>query len=363
MNSVDDFTSLVPHLIYLRAKLSQISFSIATKILFQRLPSQLRELSLSTWSIEYANGESWQNLLSSKYPHLKHFRLIISLDQIPSNHSITNTTDLNQSVKSFNETSYFLDRQWNVLLNVNECDRLKFVLHSMPYPIENFQTTLENIRRSTSSTTMFKSAYRYVKKLSLTLHDDPIDDDDHLEQRDFSNVDQMIFFSNLTSNCEQFQSRNYFHHLTTMINPLNITSLNFPEVAHPYPITLINLLLENLPKLHSVTLSYSLYVSLNVPSGISWKSLNLIFAIYSSVSPPTSRMRYLLSVEQILTNNLIIELVRTFAHSDLQTLSLCVRDLDGFDNQFSSWLNTNFSMEKHLSYDLLLVDKIVRFFF
>lgn len=361
LNSVDDFTQLVPQLIYLRAKLSQISFPIATKVLFQRLPSTLRELSLSTWSIEYANGESWQNLLSIKFPHLKHFRLIISLDQIPPNHSIATTTDLDQIVKSFNQTKYFLDHQWQVLLNVNECDRLKFVLHSMPYPIENFQTTLENIRRCSSSTSMLKSTYRTVKKLSLTLHDDLIDEQN--ESRDFSNVDQLIFLSNLTSNCEQFQSRKYFHHLTAMINLFNITSLSFPEVSHPYPITLINLLLENLSNLHSLTISYPLYVCLKLPSRFVWKSLNLIFAIYSSVSPPSTRMRYLLSVDQILTNQLIVELVRTLASSKLQTLSLIVRDLDGFDSQFSSWLNTNFSMESSISYDLLLVDKIVRFFF
>ena len=359
---MDDFTHLVPHLIYLRAKLSQISFSIATKVLLQRLPCQLRELSLSTWSIEYANGESWQNLLSTKFPHLKHFRLIISLDQIPPNHSISTTTDLDQTVKSFNQTKYFLDHQWQVLLNINECDRLKFVLHSMPYPIENFQTTLENIRRCTSSNTLFESTYRTVKKLTLTLHDDLIDE--QIEQREFSNVEQLTFLSNLTSNCEQFQSRKYFHHLTTMINPFKITSLSFPEVTHPYSTILINLLLENFPNLHSLTVSHPLYVCLKLPRRIPWKSLNLIFAIYSSVSPPTTRMRYLLSIDQILTNQLIVELVRTLASSsNLQTLSLTVRDLDGFDNQFSSWLRTNFAMESNISYDLLSIDKIVRFFF
>jgi hypothetical protein len=357
LNIIDDFTVLVPRLIYLRAKLSQISFSTATKILFHRLPSHLRELSLSTWSIDYADGDSWENLLSKKFPHLKHFRLIISLDQIPSNYSITNITELDQHVKSFNQSKYFLDHQWNVLLNINERDRLKFVLHSIPYPIENFQTTLYNIRRCTSSSSRIQSAYSDVKKLSLTLHDDLTNDD--IEHRYFPHVDQLIFLSNLTNDFQRFQSREYFTRLTNLINLENITSLNLPEVTHQYPIQLINILLENLPKLHSLTLSHRLYVCLQSQSLCLLKTLNLIFAIYSSISPPVTRIRHLLSSNQILTNNLIIELVRTLSVFDIQTLTLTVRDLDGFDIQFSDWLKRNFS----ISYDLFFADKIVRFYF
>ena len=359
LNIIDDFTPLVPHLIYLRAKLSQISFSVASKILFHRLPSHLHELSLSTWSIDYAQGECWQTLLSSKFPHLKHFRLIISLDQIPPHHLTTSNTDLDHLVQSFNQSKYFLDHHWHVLLNVNERDRLKFVLHSIPYPIENFQTTLYNIRRCTS--TMISSAYHSVTKLSLTLHDDLMNE--HLEQRYFSNVDQLIFLSNLSDDSQQFQSSEYFHRLKTMINLSNVTSLDFPEVTQSYPIELIHLLLKNLPKLHSFTLAHRLYAYLEHQWIPAVKSLTLIFAIYSSISPPATRTRYLLSPNQILTNDLILSLVRTFSSSDLQSLTLIVRDLDGFDAQFSDWLNSNFSNSHSISYDLLLADKIVRFYF
>jgi len=283
--------------------------------------------------------------------------LIISLDQIPPDHSITTNTDLDHLVQSFNQSKYFLDHQWNVLLNINERDRLKFVLHSIPYPIENFQTTLYNIRRCTSSSTIIQSTYSHVSKLSLTLHDDMAND--HIEHRYFPHVDQLIFLSNLTNDCQQFQSQEYFSRLKNLINLSNITSLNFPEVTHQYPIQLINILLENLPKLHSLTLSHRLYVYLKSQTTCSLKTLNLIFAIYSSISPPVTRMRHLLSSNQILTNNLIIELVRTLSVFDIQTLTLAVRDLDGFDSQFSEWLKRNIS----ISYDLLLADKIVRFYF
>jgi len=359
LNTIDDFTILVPHLIYLRVKLSQISFTNATKILFLRLPSQLRELSISTWSIEYADGHSWQTLLSSKFPHLKHFRLIISLDQIPLNHSITTNSDLDNLVKSFNQSKYFLDHHWNVLININELDRLKFVLHTIPYPIENFQTTFYNIRRCTSSSMIIKSTYFYVNKLSLTLHDDLVRN--HIDDRYFPNVNQLIFLSNLRKDSQQFQSIEYFNHLKNLINLSNITSLNFPEELHEYPIQLINILLENLPKLNSLTLSHRLNVYLKTQSIDSLKTLTLIFTMYSSIFPPATRMGHLLLSNQILTNELILELVRTFSH--IQTLTLILRHLDGFDNQFSEWLKRIFLNEQNISYDLLLNDRIVRFYF
>ena len=364
LTTIDDFTIFVPHLIYLRAKLSQISLAIATKILFLRLPSQLRELSLSTWSIEYVNGDSWETLLSSKFPHLKHFRLIISLDQIPPNHSIVTNTDLDNIVKSFNQSKYFLDHHWNILINVNERDRLKLVLHTTPYPIENFQTTLYNIRRCTSSSSILKSAYHSVSKLTLTLHDDlhPLSVNPN-EHRYFPNIEQLTFLSNLTSDCHQFGSTEYFNNLKNMINLSSITSLNFLEETQQYPIHLINILLKSLPNLKSLTASHRLFVCLNTLPIRSLKSLTLIFAMYSSISPPATRMRHLLPSNQILTNDLILELVRTLSFPELQTLILIVRDLDGFDNQFSEWLKTNFPIENNVLHDLFINDKIVQFYF
>lgn len=342
--SIDDYSILVPHLIYLRAKISQISFSNATKILFLRLPSTLKELSLSTWSIEYNDGEAWENLLSTKFPHLKHFRLIISLDSFPR-HLLNNNLD--DFIKTFNQSKYFLDHNWKVLINVNELDRLKFVLHTIKYPIENFQTTLYNIRRSTLSPTILKSTYSGVKKLSLTLHNDVRNDS--VESRYFPNVDQLIFLSNLTNDSLRFNSLEYFNNLKNLINFSNITSLKFSEETHQYPIELINLLLQNSPNLISLTLSYRLYISIKTQITTSLKTLTLIFATHSSTSPPPSN--------QILTNQLILEFIQIF--SSIQTLTLIVRDLDGFDSEFSEWLKENI----FISYDLLLIDKIVRFYF
>jgi hypothetical protein len=364
--AIDDLSTLVPHLIYLRVKLSQISFSIATNILFHRLPSSLRELSLSTWSIDYADGDSWKAFLSSKFPNLKHFRLIISLDQIPPDQPIATNIDLDNMVKSFNQSKYFLDHHWNVLLNVNERDRLKLVLHTIPYPIENFQTTLYNIRRCTSSSTQIRSAYNDVKKLSLTLIEDlPTSVDNSNEYRYFSNIEELILLSNLTNDSQQFGSMEYFNNLKDMINLSNITSIEFPEEIRQYPIQLINKLFKNLPKLNSLTLSYRLYVLLNTRSIRSLKTLTLIFSTYSSISPPATRMWYLVHAEQILTNQLILELAQTLSSSfpEIQTLTLTVRDLDGFDSQFSEWLKMNFSSEQNISYDLLLTEKTVQFYF
>jgi hypothetical protein len=336
---------------------------MAAKVLFLRLPATLHELSLSTWSIEYANGDSWETLLSSKFPRLKRFRLIISLDQIPHNHSIATNLDLDHIVKSFNQSKYFLDRHWNVLLNVNERDRLKLVLHTTPYPIENFQTTLYNNRRCTSSSASIKSAYRNVKKLSLTLLEDSVLSSN--EYRYFLNIEELILLSNLTNDCQQFQSMEYYNNLKNMINLSNITSVNFPEDIHQYPIQLINKLFENLPKLNSLTLSHRLFIALETRPIASLKTLTLIFATYSSISPPATRMRHLILSEQILTNELILKLVQTLSSSfpEIQTLTLTVRDLDGFDNQFCEWLKTNFLNEQNISYDLLLFDKLVRFYF
>ncbi|CAF1091582.1 unnamed protein product [Rotaria sordida] len=366
LNAIDDFTTLVPHLIFLRAKLAEIPFIIATKILFLRLPSKLHELSLSTWSIEYGNGDLWETILSSKFPYLKHFRLIISLDQIPHTYITANNLDLDNIVKSFNQSKYFLDHHWNVLININEHDRLKFVLHTIPYPIENFQTTLYNIRRCTISPLIIKSTYHYVSKLSLTLHNNLTSLlYDYNEYRYFPNIEQFILYSNLINNSRQFQSIEYFNNLKTMINLSNIILLNCPEETRQYPIELINLLLKNLPKLKTLIVSYRLYTYLQTQSIYYLKNLTLIFAIYSSISPPTTRMRYLLTPNQILTNELILELVRTSfsVFSELQTLTLIVRDLDGFDNQFSEWLKTNFPIEQNILYDFLIFDKIVRFYF
>jgi hypothetical protein len=204
---------------------------------------------------------------------------------------------------------------------------------------------------------MIRSAYSDVKKLALILHDDLTNDD--IEHRHFPRIDQLTFLSNLNNDSHQYQSREYFSRLENLINLENITSLSFPEVTHQYPIKFINILLENLPKLHTLTLPHLLYVYLKSQSIRSLKTLNLIFAIYSSISPPVTRIRHLLSPNQILTNDLIIELVRTLSIFDIQTLTLTVRDLDGFDNQFFEWLKRNIS----ISYDLLLIDKIVRFYF
>ncbi|CAF2872891.1 unnamed protein product [Rotaria sp. Silwood2] len=365
-NAVDDFTTLVPHLIYFRAKLAEIPFAIATKILFLRLPCNLRELSLSTWSIEYANGDAWETVLSTKFSHLKHFRLIISLDQIPHNYVTASNLDLDNIVKSFNQSKYFLDHHWSVLINVNEHDRLKLVLHTVPYPIENFQTTLYDIRRCTSSPLTIKSAYRCVSKLSLALHNDLASLlYDYNEHRYFPNVEQFILYSNLINDRREFQSVEYFKNLKNMVNLSSITLFNCPEESRQYPIQLINLLLNNLPNLKSLVVSYRLYTCLKTQSIYYLKSLTLIFTIYSSISPPATRMRHLLTANQILTNELILELVHTSlsSFSELQTLTLIVRDLDGFDNQFSEWLKTNFSTKKNISYDLLIIDKIVQFYF
>jgi len=186
-----------------------------------------------------------------------------------------------------------------------------------------------------------------------------------IEHRYFPNVDQLIFLSNLTNDYQQFESIEYFNNLKNLINLLNITSLNFSEENHQYPIELINILLNNLPKLNSLTLSYRLYVCLKKQSIYSLKTLTLIFTIYSSISPPATRMRDLLPSNQILTNELILEIVRTLSLSffQIQTLTLIVRHLDGFDNDFFEWLKRNFSIEQSISYDLILTDKIVRFYF
>ncbi|CAF1086635.1 unnamed protein product [Rotaria sp. Silwood1] len=358
LNTIDDFTTLVPHLIYFRAKLAEISFTVATKILFLRLPSNLRELSLSTWSIEYANGDLWETVLSSKFSHLKHFHLIISLDQIPHNYVTASQADLDNIVKSFNQSKYFLDHHWNVLINVNEHDRLKLVLHTVPYPIENFQTTLYDIRRCTSSPLTIKSAYRYVSKLNLVLHNDLASlSNDNNEYRYFSNVEQFSLYSNLMNDCRQFQSIEYFKNLKNIVNLSNITLLNCPEDTRQYPIELINLLLNHIPKLKSLIVPYRLYTCLKTQSIYNLKSLTLIFTIYSSISPPATRMRHLLTSHQILTNELILELIQTSLslYSELQTLTLIVRDIDSFDNQFSEWLKTKILIEKNILYDLLIM--------
>ncbi|CAF1003129.1 unnamed protein product [Adineta steineri] len=366
LTTIDDFTILVPHLIYLRAKLSQISLITATKILFNRLPCQLRQLSLSSWSIDYANSDSWENILSLKFPNLKHFRLIISLDRIPVDYTVTTNTDLDNIIKPFNQSKYFHDHNWNISLNVNERDRLKFVLHTIPYPIENFQTTLYNIRRCTISSSVVESIYRYVTRLTLTLHDDltPLKDNKN-EYRKFSNVNELIFLSNLTSDCQQFSSIEYFNNVKNIINLSNITSLDFPEETHQYPIQLINILLKNLPQLHSLILSHRSYICLQTQSMDSLKTLTLIFAIYSSISPLATRLRHLVPSTQILTNEIILELVRIVPLSfpKIQTLTLVVRDLDVFDNQFSEWLESQFSIKQNISYELLINDKLIRFHF
>jgi hypothetical protein len=76
-------------------------------------------------------------------------------------------------------------------------------------------------------------------------------------------------------------------------------------------------------------------------------------------------MRHLLPSNQILTNELMLELVRTLSSifPEIQTLTLLVRELDVFDNQFSEWLEKKFLIEQSISYDLFMSDKIVRFYF
>ncbi len=187
----------------------------------------------------------------------------------------------------------------------------------------------------------------------------------HNEYRCFPKINELILLSNLTSDCQQFASMEYFNNLKNMINLSNITLVSFPEETHQYPIELINILLKNLPKLNSLTVSHRIYLSLKTQSISSLKTLTLIFAIYSSISPPATRMRHLLPSNQILTNELMLELVRTLSSifPEIQTLTLLVRELDVFDNQFSEWLEKKFLIEQSISYDLFMSDKIVRFYF
>lgn len=356
----------MPNLIYLRAKLSGISFIVAEKVLFLRLPRNLRELSLSTWSTDYGNGDSWELLLTSKFPKLKHFRLIISLDQIPHNFETNTTAALDNIVKSFNGSKYFVDRNWNVVINVNEYDRLKFVIHSTPYPIENFQTTLYDIRRCTMSPSVIKKTYHDVTIVNLTLQNDlPSSSLTQTEHRYFPNVEQLSFLSNIQNDRLEFDSIKYFNNLKNMINLSNITSLSFTEEIQQYPTSLVNLLLRNITKLNSLSMSYQLFTSVQMQSICSLKSLKLIFAIYSSTCPPATRMRHILTSSQILTNKLILELAQEIPvnHPDIQTLAFIVRHLEGFDTQFSDWLKSHFSFEQSILYDLLLRENIVRFYF
>lgn len=364
--SIDDFTTLVPHLIYLRTKLSHISLTLASSTLFLRLPSTLRELSLSTWSIDYANGHAWENLLSRKFPSLKHFRLIISLDRIPENHSVATTEDLDGLVQSFNQSKYFLDHRWTVLLNVNDNGPLKFVLHTLPYPIENFQSTLLNIRRSTATPPMIKAAYRDVSRLTLSLQDDPcplsLQQNEH---RRFPRLDQLTFLSNLTEDIPQFQSSEYLSYLRHMMDLSAINKLIFSEEVHQYPIDFVRCLMEQLPQVISLTVANRLFVRLCSQTLCSLKSLTLIFTIYSPSSTATIRMHYLLQFHQKLTNDLILELVRRVPADfpSLQTLSLVVRDLDVFDQQLPEWLRSNFSSSSTVKYDLNSIDGILLFHF
>lgn len=366
LRTIDDFTSLVPNLIYLRAKLAEISYDVAIKVLFLHLPSTIRELSLSTWSIGYGNGDSWQQLLSSKFPHLKHFRLIISLDRIPQKSAVENTTDLDNIVKSFNQSNYFNDRNWKVLVNVNEFDRLKLVLHTVRYPIENFQSTLYDVRRCTASPSFIKSAYSHVSKLSLTLYDERTESSINAkEYRYFPNVEQLIFQSNLTSESPQYSMIQYFNNLNAMIDLSTITYLSFPEENHNYPETLISLLVKNLPKLKTLIIPYRFYESLPLQSINSLKILTLYFAAYSSTSPPATRMRYLMRESQILTNDIIVKLVRSclVSFSEIQTLTFIVRSLDDFDTQLSEWLKDNLTKENNISFELLSPDNTLHFYF
>ena len=58
-------------------------------------------------------------------------------------------------------------------------------------------------------------------------------------------VNQLILLSNLTNDyCKQFESMNYFNTLRTMINLSNVTSLDFPEETHQYPMELVRLFFE-----------------------------------------------------------------------------------------------------------------------
>ena len=364
--SIEDFTTLVPHLIYLRTKLSHISLTLATNTLFLRLPSTLRELSLSTWSIDYADGHTWENLLSRKFPSLKHFRLIISLDQIPEDHSVATTEDLDGSVQSFNQSKYFLDHRWTVLLSVNDNGPLKFVLHTLPYPIENFQSTLLKIRRSTAAPPMIKAAYRDVSRLTLSLQDDPcplsLQQNEH---RHFPRLDQLTFLSNLTDDIPQFQSAEYLSYLRHMTDLSTISKLKLSEEVHQYPITFVRCLMEQLPGVISLTVSNRLFVRLGSQAMYSLKSLTLIFTIYSPSSTALTRMHHLLQFHQKLTNDLILELVRRVpTHFPfLQSLSLVVRDLDVFDQQLPEWLRSNFSSSSTVKYDLISNDGTILFHF
>ena len=366
LDTIDDFTTLVPHLVYLRTKLANITLTVATNVLFLRLPSTLRELSLSTWSIGYADGHAWEDLLSRKFPSLKHFRLIISLDRIPANHSVATTRDLDSLVQSFNQSKYFLDHHWTVVLNVNESDQLKFVLHTLPYPIENFQSTLLNIRRSTSAPQMIKAAYQNVSRLTLSLQDDPCPSSLHQkEYRYFPRLDQLTFLSNLTQESPQFQSIAYLSYLQHMADLSTITKLKLSEEIHQYPLTFVHLLIEHLPSLISLTVSNRLFARLQRPALHSLRSLTIIFTIYSSVSSALTRMHYLLPFHQILTNDLILELVQRVPPEfpSLQTLSLAVRDFDVFDQQFPEWLRAHFPLSSNINYDFISDDRIVRFHF
>ena len=124
--------------------------------------------------------------------------------------------------------------------------------------------------------------------------------------------------------------------------------------------------MKNFSKLKCLTIPHRLYVQLESQLISSLKSLTLIFTIYQpSISSPSTGMRYILTANRILTNVLILKLVQTLSSSspDIQTLTLIVSDSRGFDTQLSEWLKTNFLNKQDILYDLLMHDKIIRFYF
>ena len=357
MCSIDDFTTLVPHLVYLRAKLSQMKFSMTTKVLLSRLPSSLRELSLSTWSIDYADGLTWENVLSNFFPQLKRFRLIISLDRTPASCSVDTQEDRDRLVASFNQSSYFLDRHWHALLNVCKGDRLEFVMHTSPYPIENFQTSLYDVLRCNLSPALVHAAYQSVSKLTLTLLHDPEPIPTRpTDNRCFSHVEQLIFLSNLTSDTQAFQPKEYLKDLMNIIDLSTITTLRFPEETNHYPLEFIGPLIDKMPRLVSLAVPHRLFAGLPTQS---LTSLTLLFTIYARSSYVAERIQHLFLSNQILTNQVIDHLLRlvpsSFSH--LKVLTLVARDMDEY---LSNYLRT---MREGVSYELFPNNHMVRFYF
>ncbi|CAF0995203.1 unnamed protein product [Adineta ricciae] len=358
---------VIPHLKSLVVYTNEVSFANLVKSMLSSVPN-LQLLTIDATDIDYANGKSWESVLSTHLRKLIHLRLNVRF----SENDLPAINDRKELLQTF-DTSYFRSRYWSFALHHCRTKRT-LELFSTPMVKKSIEFNLYNTnveKPMTDADEMFEN----VENLTLFL---TILDESLLRERfHFPNVKSLKLVSHFQE-CQAFP-KSLLADMAHLVKLSNVESIEF--IGNHFPTSSL-ILLDYTPKLHSLSVRLSSIIKMTkmlTDQNICQRLTKLIrhltitainnlkdLSFYERLPTVFAHLDSLtLSCENLDDLYLLITLLLSKMASKLRTMKLCISPFYDKKNldQFMSWL-IDYMYQRDLSHvDIQLSNNQISFCF